>query len=78
MGWKKGWLKRDKRALGIMDHIQNSGKKRKQGWKGTTRAGAESEIKTILEKEEVDDINDLLQLGEGDPEVKGNVMGTAD
>ncbi len=64
--------------MGITDHIQNSRGKRKQRWKGTTFAGGESEIKVILEAEDDIDNNDLLQPGEGKPDVKGNVMGTAD
>jgi hypothetical protein len=78
VGKKKGRPKKDKQTMGITDHIQNSGGERKRGQKGTTRAGGESEIETILEAEDAIDIDDLLQPGEGKPDVKGNVMGTAD
>ena len=77
MGCKKGRPKKDKRTLGISDHIQNSGKKRKQAQRGTKRRGAESEIETILESEEVNDISGLLQMDEVEPEIKG-AMGNAD
>ena len=63
--------------LGITDHMQNSGKKRKQEQRGTKRRGAESEIETILESKEVDEINGLLQPDEVEPEIKG-AMGNAD
>ena len=77
MGRKKGRPKKDKRALGISDHIQNSGKKRKRAQRGTKRRGAKSEIETILESEEVNDISGLLQMDEVEPEIKG-AMGNAD
>ena len=77
MGRNKGRPKKDKRTLGISDHIQNSGKKRKRAQRGTKRRGAESEIKTILESEEVDEISGLLQMDEVEPEIKG-AMGNAD
>jgi hypothetical protein len=63
--------------LGITDHIQNSGKKRKRAQRGTKRRGAKSEIKTILESKEVDEINGLLQTDEVEPEIKF-AMGNAD
>ena len=63
--------------MGISDHIQNSGKKRKQAQRGTKRRGAESEIETILKGKEVDEINGLLQMDEVEPEIKG-AMGNAD
>ncbi len=62
--------------LGITNHIQNSGKKRKQAQQGTKRRGAESEIETILESEDVDEINGVLQMDEVEPEIKG-AMGYA-
>ncbi len=77
MGRKKGRPKKDKRTLGISDHIQNSEKKRKRAQRGTKRRGAESEIETILESEEVNDISGLLQMDEVEPEIKG-AMGNAD
>jgi hypothetical protein len=81
VGRKKGRPKKNKRTLGITDHIQNSGKKRKRA-RGTKRRGAESEIETILESEEVeaeevDAINGLLQTDEVEPEIKG-AIGNAD
>ena len=67
--------------MGITDHIHNSGKKRKRA-RGTKRRGAESEMETILESEEVDAeevdaINGLLQTDEVEPEIKG-AIGNAD
>ena len=68
VGRKKGRPKKDKRTLGISDHIQNSGKKRKRAQRGTKCRGAMSEIETILESEEMDEV---------EPEIKG-AMGNAD
>ncbi len=78
VGRKKGRPKKAQRTLGITDHIENSAKKRKRGQgRRTTRRGGESEIETILESEEADDIEGQLQPDGVEPEIKG-AIGTAD